>query len=86
MPMRYPTCSRTDAKNAWATVAEEDTEVLGVTMRLGFFAPPGILERLMASCYGLRQVPQVLEARRADRDRVVIPPHRAACKGHLGRR
>ena len=54
MPMRLPDVQPTDAKNAWAlTVAEEDTEVLGVTMRLGFFAPPGILERLMASCYGL---------------------------------
>jgi len=54
MPMRLPDVQPTDAKNAWQlTVAEEDTEVLGIVMRLGYFAPPGILERLMASCYGL---------------------------------
>ena len=34
-------------------LAEEDTEGLGIGMRLGHFAPPGILERLMSSCYGL---------------------------------
>ena len=54
MPMRLPDLQPTDARNAWSlTVSEEDTEVLGVSMRLGHFAPPGILERLMSSCYGL---------------------------------
>merc|ERR1712185_863608 len=52
--MRLPDVQPTDARNAWAlTIAEEETELLGITMKLGFFAPPGILERLMASCYGL---------------------------------
>ena len=54
MPMRLPDVQSNDAKNAWAlTTSELDTEVLGVVMSLGYFAPPGIVERLMAACYGL---------------------------------
>ena len=54
MPMRLPDVQSSDARAAWAfACAEEDSEVLGICLKLGHFAPPGIVERLMAAAYGL---------------------------------
>ena len=54
MPMRLPDVQSNEAKQAWALVCgDPDSEVLSVRMKLGTFAPPGIVERLMSSCYGL---------------------------------
>ena len=54
MPMRLRDEQPTDAKQQWAEAIEaESAEVMGLAIRLGRFSPPGILERLMALCYGL---------------------------------
>ena len=50
MPMRLPDVQSNEAKQAWALVCgEADSEVLAIRMKLGTFAPPGIVERLMSS-------------------------------------
>ena len=53
MPMRLPEAQPADAKETWNESAKKpDFELLSLTYRLGRIAPPGIAERLMASCYG----------------------------------
>ena len=53
MPMRLPDLTPPDAKETWNEAARRpDAEHLCLAFRLGRTAPPGITERLMASCYG----------------------------------
>ena len=53
MPMRLAESQPPDAKERWNEDSRNpDVETLSLKCRLGRIAPPGISERLMASCYG----------------------------------
>ena len=53
MPMRLADSQPPDAKERWNEDSRNpDVETLSLKCRLGRIAPPGISERLMASCYG----------------------------------
>ena len=53
MPMRLSEVQPPDAKEVWHDAAKKaDFERLALAYSLGRIAPPGITERLMASCYG----------------------------------
>ena len=53
MPMRLSETQPPDAKERWNEEGRKaESETLSIAYRLGRIAPPGITERLMASCYG----------------------------------
>ena len=55
MPMRLPAAKPDEAAERWAGAlaahGERGCEQLGLVYPLGGFAPPGLAERLMSSCY-----------------------------------